>query len=694
VNLFSSAPFFRILPAFCLGVISSHYSLVAFGVICFISLLSIACYFFLHWRSVNDFHFRFYSGFVLQLVFIAAGFSLNEAHDSTNSDFYFEKFSNPSYYIAEIDNPAVVKGMNIRVVASIVAVSQNSRLCSSSGKCYIYFKNDPGFKGVYPGDKIIFTRQPELLIAPKNPGWFDFKKYSSLKRIFHKVNLNDGEWKLLAASGDFNIKKISVDLRDKFLDVYKRAGLEDRELAVLSALVLGYDDEIDQTVYQAFSASGTLHILSVSGMHVGIVFTALSMLLNVFEKSRRGRFIRISILLSSLWFYAMLTGLSSSVIRSAMMFSFILIGSSFNRTLNIYNSLSISALLIFLFFDPLLLFDTGLQLSFLAVAGIAYLYPRIYHLFYVRYFILDKAWALVAVSIAAQTATFPLSIFLFHQFPNYFIPANLLIIPLSTLGIFSGIFLLFISPFEFVFDNAGWLIQNLISFLNTSALWIEQLPGAVTAGITISFSVLVLLYFLMMAAVNYFEKLSFSALRIFLFSGILLLGSLTYYSIVRHYSKSILFFSNTREFSCQIRLGEQSWLLFSGIDSVRARKNSDLYGISVGLPSEKRILICLDSLSSPFRNGNVVISDKHIVVGKYSALYLSDHFSEKLLKQIKKVNLVYSKEVVQHLNKPGFLFADELIVNRPYLDSVSYNLRIQENPKLHFLKNECRLIEL
>ena len=257
------------------------------------------------------------------------------------------------------------------------------------------------------------------------------------------------------------------------------------ELAVISALLLGYKDLLDRETIMTYSSSGAMHVLAVSGLHVGIIYLVLNSLFLFFERIRYGNYLKAVLLILCLWAYALLTGLSPSVLRAVTMFSFIIIGSALKRETNIYNTLAASAFVLLLY-NPYILLQVGFQLSYLAVLGIVYLQPKLYKLLYTRNWLLDKIWAITTVSIAAQLATFPLGMYYFHQFPNYFLLSNLFIIPLATFIINGGILLFVISAIPVLPSYIAWVVNKMLLFLNTSVEWVESLPYSLTLGISIT----------------------------------------------------------------------------------------------------------------------------------------------------------------------------------------------------------------
>ncbi len=544
------------------------------------------------------------------------------ANDSGISENYFGNFKNTELYVAEIISAPVVKNGTCRVSIKINSILEKTKWKSVSGNAYVYFKEDKQTTILSPGREVVFSASPTEIAPPKNPGQFNFQRFSSLHRIHYQFYPKIGNWSLLSEKNSFSLKAIAYTLRESFLQVYKDAGLSGNEYAVLSALVLGYDDEIDNETMKAFSATGTLHILSVSGMHVGLLFSALSVLLVFLERRKSTRIFRLIFLILALWFYAFLTGLSPSVIRSAMMFTFILVGRSMNRSSNIFNTLGLTALCIFLLFDPILFFDIGMQLSFLAVGGIVFLYPKLYRIYLSRNYFVDKVWSLTAVSISAQLTTFAISIYYFHQFPNYFILANLVIIPLSTLAIFGGVILLCIQFFDSAAVFIGWVLQKLIFLLNYITQFIADIPGSVWNGLTFNTIEVILLYFILIFAVVWYEKKLVVYLNLLLLFIFLTVTSFSINTLNRLNAKKLIVYSGTNHFCGHFTFGLDSWILCHSTDSLKAIQLSNNYCNYTGIPASRRTIVFYDSLKSEIEHAGIYSHRNFILVENFKLLII------------------------------------------------------------------------
>ncbi|MBK8362492.1 MAG: ComEC/Rec2 family competence protein [Bacteroidetes bacterium] len=617
MNIFSSAPFIRVLPAFIAGVVLSFQNIGSKSF--FISLLVAVLIIFQIWirtQYKNQYKFRFINPVLLLTGFFCVGWILNSLKSdscSVKNDFKAES----KYVIGKIISIPVLAGKMQRAEIMITAYCDSLEWFPANFKAYFYYY-DSISPEVNVGDLILMPNKIKEIEEPLNPGQFNFKKYAAIKRISYQCRLTKSDWKILSKNHSFSLLNSSKSLRDQLLSSFHKAGIYGQEYAVLSALVLGYDDEINKEIMAAFSASGTLHILSVSGMHVGIVFAALAFLFRKMENKKVWWLVRLISMVLIIWFYAILTGMSPSVIRSAMMFTFILIGKSINRNSNIYNTLAASILVICVAFDPLILFEPGFQLSYFAVAGIAFIYPSINHWFYIRNKFLSSIWSLIAVSIAAQLATFPISLYYFHQFPNYFIPANLLIIPVSTIAIFGGLALFFIAPFEWLLVKLGFCLNKIIQFLNFLAIEIKDLPFAVTEDLYLSFAEMVLLDLIILFMIFYFYEKSIQKLRISLLFFMLFLISKTITSIENSKRQEIIEYKSFKEPVYEIINGQSTALYFYPGDSLRARKFSDEMHAYYKLNRKNRIEFDLSDSSN-------LVFDKYLVSGKTSMLVNSNY---------------------------------------------------------------------
>ncbi len=437
--------------------------------------------------------YQSFYGLIIFLFFISAGYSLTIIKTSHFHDQHFTKIPEFGLAYGEIVEPLSYKGNTAKAVINILAIKNNNQWHSTSGKTLIYFQKDSSLILLKTGDRIIFEPDFKEIKGPQNPSEFNYKQYLAFHLIYRQSYLKSGKWQKVNNGNDYNLKRIAESWRDKLLSIIEQNNITGNEAAVLSALIVGYKDKLDASVVRAYSSSGAMHVLAVSGLHVGIIYVIISSAFFFLDKIKHGVIFKTIIVLLFLWAFAFITGLSPSVLRASTMFSFVAIGKAFNRNTNIYNTLAASAILLLLI-NPYMITEVGFQLSYLAVIGIVSFQKGFYDLIEVKNKWLDKIWQLTTVSIAAQISTFPLGLLYFHQFPNYFLLSNLVVIPLASLIIHTGILMFVLSPFPLLAKYAALVTDKLLFALNYSVNYFEKLPYSITEGIYITVAETILIY--------------------------------------------------------------------------------------------------------------------------------------------------------------------------------------------------------
>jgi competence protein ComEC len=281
--------------------------------------------------------------------------------------------------------------------------------------------------------------------------------------------------------------------RSGICNVLKKNIKGDKEAGLAEALLVGFKDDLDKELLKAYSNTGVVHVIAISGLHLGILYIICKRFLLLIPVFRNRKFLTSVVIIMFLWLFSLLTGGSPSVLRSAVMFTAILIGESFSRKISIYNCLAASAFLL-LSYRPYWIFDIGFQLSYCAVLSIVIFYKLIYQKMFIKNILLDKLWRMIAVTLSAQILTTPVSLYYFHQFPNYFLPANLVAVPLSTVALVGEIILCTVSFIPRLSELTGNLVTWTITVMNNFVTHIDALPFAVTSGINITLMHALLMY--------------------------------------------------------------------------------------------------------------------------------------------------------------------------------------------------------
>jgi competence protein ComEC len=353
---------------------------------------------------------------------------------------------------------------------------------NTSGRIHIYVYKEDSLR-LDLGDVIFvnsfFTEIPQ----PKNPAEFNYSDYIKRSRIYGQSFIHRESIKIAGHVNPNLILSWSSALREDCREIINQYVTSDQEKQIAQALIIGIKDYLDQDVKTAYASVGAMHVLAVSGLHVGIIYLILLTLLKPLRLLPYGSYLVFVSVIVGIWFYAMITGLSPSVMRAATMFSVVSLKEISVRRANIYNSLGLAALVLLLV-DVNYLFAVGFQLSFIAVFGIVYFHPKLYGLFTFNNWLGDKIWSISCISIAAQLATFPLSMYYFSQFPVYFLVSNLIVIPGAMALLVIGLALIvsgFIS--SFLGSMFGWLLTKSIFFLNKGIFLIDQLPNSLITGL-------------------------------------------------------------------------------------------------------------------------------------------------------------------------------------------------------------------
>ncbi|MEO8086162.1 MAG: ComEC/Rec2 family competence protein [Bacteroidota bacterium] len=488
MNYWNETPLFRFLVFFICGILLAIYfpclSLRISLTVCGL-LISLIYFQFIFRKKLDYYKRRWITGALSYVIVFLTGYALSVLVAEKNYPAHFRNMNHPSAFVGYLQEPIKEKSKSCKTVLKIFTVKENGEWKESTGNCLAYFFKDSESSALKYGDLIAFSICPDEVPVASNPSQFDYKSWLGFNQVFDQVYFPAGKWKLIDHHYGNGLYDYSYSLRSKLLEVFRTNYITGQDYAVLSALILGYEDEIDSEIINAYAASGALHVLSVSGLHVGIIFVAINFFLGFLNRSRKTRLIKSIIIILFLWFYALLTGLSPSVLRSATMLSFIVIGQMTRSHTNLYNTLAASAFFL-LGINPFLIMQVGFQLSYMAVLGIIFLQPSIQGMWEPSWWLPRQVWSLTSVSIAAQIATFPLGLFYFHQFPVYFLLSNLIVIPISTVIIYGGIILLIISGWHMGALVVGILTGDVIHFMNESVLFIEKLPCSIISGISIT----------------------------------------------------------------------------------------------------------------------------------------------------------------------------------------------------------------
>lgn len=471
-NLLRETIFMRITLVFIVGILCYEltHQFLSIGMVYIINIvligLSICYYIFINKYNIT---FKIYTGILVYSIIFFFSISLCYFQDNRNNLHYL-KIQNQTSHTLKISNSGRQK--KNKVVYEAILLHQNK----SIGKVMLSIQSSS--KPYQLNDVILVKSDLKIIEPQKHPGEFDYKNYLLHKRIHHQFIIDSTESELSKRATSISLLGISYQFRDQLLKILRQHIKDTESYEMAAALLLGERADVDEKVMKSYTDTGTIHIISVSGLHVGIIFIVLQYFFKLVPFIKNEIFKTIAIILL-IWMYACLTGLPASVIRSALMISFLSIGKAINIKTNSINHVAASALLI-LSLDTSYLFDVGFQLSYLAVIGIIYLQKPISDLYSPKTKADQYIWLTFSVSIAAQLFTLPLCMYYFHQFPNYFLIANLLAIPLSSIALYGAIATLLFANVPVLNKICEWAVTYSIKYLNEYLQYIAELPGAIS----------------------------------------------------------------------------------------------------------------------------------------------------------------------------------------------------------------------
>lgn len=465
-------PCVRLIAPFIIGIIIGSLFSVPIKVSVTITVIAIGIAIWLYNRLLK-YTQRWLPGFVSGIAIFAVGMLLITTHQNCQTDEPTTR--TVDQYRACVLNPPALKNRYYKTELQIEAANISGSWYSIDTKITATIERDSLAENLKAGQTIEFAAQIDSLNAPKNPFGFDYANYLQNNGIHGSIFLKSGKWQIVSAEVR-GISRYALNIRQRLIGLFKDAGLSGNELGLASTLVLGYKNDIDSEVKQAYMNAGAMHVLAVSGMHVGIVYMALDLLMIVFG-GKRFNWLKQLLIILLLWAYAFITGLSPSVTRATIMFTVVIFGKVFNRDTSVYNSLAFAALCI-LVYDPSMLFKPSFQLSCVAVTGIVFYQPRIARIINVKNKALNYLWQLTSVSIAAQIATLPFCLYYFERTPVYFWLSNIIVSPGATVLIVLAMLLLITSPINCISIFFGFLTKWATKAMNFLVITIANLPGS------------------------------------------------------------------------------------------------------------------------------------------------------------------------------------------------------------------------
>jgi competence protein ComEC len=436
------------------------------------------------------------SAFVTAFLFFIVGVSLVYAQDTRNFKNHYKNFSHRDANVILRISKVLKSGFyHDKYVAEVIQINKEK----TCGKILLNIQKDSS-QNQLKIDTKIFTKPIFVALTPVlNPNQFDYKSYLAKQGIRHQLYIGAFQFLKLPNPAS-SIVGVSERFRDKIKESLFKFNFKNDELAVISALLLGQRQDISKELLTEYASAGAIHILAVSGLHVGIILLILSFLFKPIERLNNGKYLKAFCIVLLLWMFAFIAGLSASVVRAVTMFTFLAVGQSFQRK-NVTVFSLISSMLFLLLFKPMFLYDVGFQLSYLAVFGIIWVQPKLVIIYKPKFLIDKKIWQLFTVSIAAQIGVLPLSIYYFHQFPGLFILSNLVIIPFLGAILMGGIIVILMSLLNVLPTLLASFYGLVISAMNSFVGLVSDQEQFLLKDISISFLMMLGCYYFIFSGI-------------------------------------------------------------------------------------------------------------------------------------------------------------------------------------------------
>ncbi|MEZ5067378.1 MAG: ComEC/Rec2 family competence protein [Bacteroidia bacterium] len=610
---YSQVPILRLLLPLCLGIVCGIFSGISIYpvlAVMIISFLIMLAYIIIR-KLKRSFSYRHYFGVAVFIFFIATGFMLIRLNTTWLEKYHYTQFTNAEAYLIRLSEPWHQKAKSIKAEGDVVAVRVNNAWKATRGKTLVYFENSNSAKNLEYGSLVITQVHPQEIPPPLNPGSFNYKRFLSFHQIYNQFYLPADAWSNEGMGYRSRLWQQAYAYRDLFLSEISNQILIPREVAVCSALLVGYVDQLDADLVSAYARSGALHVLSVSGLHVGLIFVLLQKLFFFMDKNKLAYMLKQLFIILLIWFYAFITGLSAPILRSAMMISIILIAKYLRRDSYMLNTTLASAFII-LCINPFALTEVGFQLSYLAVIGIVYLHQRFVTLFYTSNHLLNAAWQLTSVSICAQLVTFPLGLLYFNQFPNLFLISNLAIIPISTVVIWVAVAALMLSFVSYLSVIVFWLwkiVFALTWLMNEMLVTAEQFRFAVIKGVYLTIGQTWLIYIIMAMAVWFLLYKNRRAVYLFYISSFLLILSFIYDQILINNQKKLIVYAIKGQSAIEIMKGNRKVFISSDEvfnDKSLIRFNIERYWYETGMKQLVHLPMIWNNTYAANKNDRVI----------------------------------------------------------------------------------------
>lgn len=564
----------RLLFLFIIGILSYHF-LPSLPISVPTLLFNLFVGIIVHWQLKRylALDYKWIFGVVVALFWIHLGYFLSHnATDSLQANYFFNFVESNAAYLVRLNEPLRETNKTYSTTCSVLAsIDSNGNKQATMGKLLVYFRKDSLSQRLQYGDQIVIANNRiQPIDRPLNPHQFDYAAYLAKQNIFHNCFLKTTDWRTLSYNDGKTFWKTIFTIRQYLIDNLRKYVSGETESGVAIGLLLGYRHYLERDIITTYSATGVTHILSVSGLHVGLVMAFLLLFFGLLQRITTTNLKTISTIsvIFFVWLFIFLSGAPPSALRAGFMATFVLLARLVSYHSNNYNVIAMSAFLLLLY-NPNFLYDLGFQLSYLAILSLAIFYRPIESLYTPHSWLANHIWQIFAMSMAAQILTFPISLYYFHQFPLFFLLSNIVAIPLSSAIVWLGVFFGLFSCIPFIGYWLGQILSYCIAIMNTCLAAIQKIPFANIDSIMINQAQLLLLYVAIFAIGRFFLlplERNYHAIRPrylqLALVALIGIGCISAWRIIHHFDQqSITLYAIGKQSSLEFVAGKKAVLL-------------------------------------------------------------------------------------------------------------------------------------
>lgn len=469
--IWERVPFLRLLLPLIAGVLLySSFQAIGFIGVSVIALIGFVVFALAAFAKSLKQWMQYVRFTAVNVMLIASAWLLCYFNDIRNDKTWFAN-AKAEAFVARVVNTPAGKEKTWKLEVEILRTMQGNAVKASEGKAFVYVYKHEHALSIHQGDTIMLPDKWQMIKRSGNPFEFDYAAYCNRNNIYHQQFLAANEIVLFAKTNPDDLPLIQR-MHNWSVAAIARYIKDEKVLGLMQAMLVGEEANMDTDLRQAYSETGIIHIVAISGSHISFFFLLITFLLG-WIKHKKWQWVKYIAAIPLVWVYVMMSGAPPSAVRAALMFSILGIGFAFDKSSHSLNHLLATAFIL-LCAEPMWLYAIGFQLSFVAVLSLIIFYRPIYKLYVPVNVVLRTLWQVVAASIAAELLVAPLVVYYFHLFPLQFIVANVVAYLFMGIALIGGVLLVALSAITPVATALAGAIEWIVTVFNNLVYWLQN----------------------------------------------------------------------------------------------------------------------------------------------------------------------------------------------------------------------------